>query len=61
MHLEFMKDVLIESGGTDTEVGKMVAAQDARAWPRPRLCGRCWAPRMCIVGQSLWGVFKVSS
>lgn len=52
-----MKDVVSvevpESGGADTGVGKMAAAQDSFAWLRPCPHVRCWAPRMCIVGQSV--------
>lgn len=36
-----------ESGGADTGVRKMAAAQDSRAWPRPRPRGL----HTCTVGQ----------
>ena len=57
MHLFLVEDVLSvgmpESGGADAGVGKMAAAQGSHAWPRPCPRGRCWAPHMCIVGQSV--------
>lgn len=55
-----MKDVLSvgvpESGGADTGMGKMAASQDSRAWPRQCSRGRCWAPCMCMVGQTVTGM-----
>ena len=44
-----------ESGGADTGVRKMAAAQDSRAWPRPRPRGL----HTCTVGQMVAaGCFK---
>lgn len=59
-----MKDVLSvgvpESGGADTGVGKMAAAQDSRAWPRPCHVGGAGL-HTCALWGSHWGVYKVSS
>lgn len=55
-----MKDVLSvgvpKSGGADTGMGKMAASRDSRVWPRPCSHGRCWAPCMCTVEQTVTGM-----
>lgn len=52
-----MKDVLIvgvpESGGADPGVGTMAAAWDPCAWLRLCPHERCWAPWICVVGQTV--------